>query len=127
MIKIVRCRSKACKCTVCQSISDEPRKRLYLISVGRIVNSYGGTQQTDVILCDDCMEELGEMIWGMNKPSERDTLVYKPTNMKELPACCGDCKDLTCRIQYDSNGYIPETYMNKIRHENCPLTEIRRR
>lgn len=95
--------------------------RMYIAKIGS--KDEAGENTMSIPACELCLDILRERIWYI--AHKRQSQVFTPSSNKEMPKCCGDCKEIKCRLPYDANNvYVIEPYLAQKVHEKCPLEVI---
>lgn len=105
------------KCFMC----GKDDSRIYLAEFGS--KDETGSNTIKVPACELCLDILRERIWYI--AHKRTSKVFMPSANKEMPKCCGDCKEIKCRLPYDAYKIeVIEPYLTGCVHEKCPLEVI---
>lgn len=120
-IKLYRMNKTMRSCGCCGAKLNLPIIRLYGISIG--YESEHNAHSTEHVMCEDCLNILSNKLWNVDRDESKQK-VYKETIYKELPKCCGDCKEIYCQLPKNKDSEIYDIYLNNKRHDKCPLRKI---
>lgn len=121
-IKLYRLNKTLRGCGCCGAKSNVPITRLYALSIGYITQDNSG-HANESVLCESCLNIVSDKIWNVDL-KQAEQRVYKRTDYHDLPRCCGDCKEVKCKLPINIDGEVCVRYDKHERHEDCPLYKI---